>query len=336
MSTEVLIVGAGPTGLFAVFQCGMLNMRSHVVDSLPYVGGQCMALYPEKPIYDIPAFSKIDGASLIENLRTQAEPFQPVFHLDQTLHKMESMGDDGFIATTTKGTKIKARAILIAGGAGAYVPNRPALADLAFYEGKGIHYSVTSKEVFRHKKATVVGGGDSALDWAIALSDVASDVTLVHRRLGFTAAPATVTKLHELVQQNKIRLEAPAQITAVHGDEQSVRSVTIKASSIEKTVCTDHLLFFLGSVSSLGPIASWGLELEGARIKVDPGTQQTSRRGIFAIGDIVVYPNKLKLILCGFSEAAMAAHAIHGFLYPDTVLVHKHSTSIGIPAVPLT
>ena len=326
----MLIVGAGPVGLFAIFQCGMLNLRTHVVDSLPSVGGQCMALYPEKPIFDIPAFPRIDGASLINNLLAQAQPFGPVFHLGQVVQTVTPCSEGGFKIATSTGNKITARSILIAGGAGAYVPNRPPLENIRLYEGQGIHYSVTTKDDFRGQHVIVVGGGDSALDWAITLSEIATTVTLVHRRPGFTAAPATVTKLKELVKANRMTLKAPGHVTAVHGDK-NMTHVTISGPSGAEQLSASRLLFFLGSVASLGPIANWGLELEGARICVDPVTQQSSSSGIFAIGDVAVYPNKLKLILCGFSEAAMAAHAIHKFINPNTVLVHRHSTSIGVP-----
>lgn len=334
--TDVLIVGAGPVGLFAIFQCGMLNLRCHVVDSLPEVGGQCTALYPEKPIYDIPAFPKIEGAALIDKLARQAKPFQPVFHLGHTLARIEQSVEGGFIALTSQGLEIATRAIVIAGGAGAYVPNRPAVANITSYEGGSVLYAIKAKEIFRGKQVVIVGGGDSALDWALSLADIAADLVLVHRRRGFSAAPATVTRFKELVASARVRFKAPAQVTAIHGDGKLMSGVAVSSAGETEDLSADYLLCFLGSVASLGPIAAWGLDMEGGRIRVDPATQQTSTAGIYAIGDIAVYPNKLKLILCGFSEAAMAAHAIYKHLNPETLLVHRHSTTVGVPSMSLS
>lgn len=326
--TDVVIVGAGPVGLFAVFECGMMKMRCHVVDALDFVGGQCTALYPEKPIYDIPGFPLIDAADLIRNLETQAEPFKPVYHLGQQVVSF-SQDDNGITVKTSKGTEIKAKAIIIAAGCGAFGPNRPPLAGIEAYEGKSVFYMVARKEDFRGKKVAIAGGGDSAVDWALSLHDVAEKVYVIHRRDKFRAAPDSEAKLKQLAADKKIEMVVPYQLHSLDGANGQISTVNVATLEGEvKKLPTDILLPFFGLAMELGPIANWGLNLEKNHIAVDPTTMQSSNPRVFAIGDIATYKNKLKLILCGFSESAFAAHAI----YP---LVHKeayhfqYSTSIG-------
>ncbi|MEM7654184.1 MAG: NAD(P)/FAD-dependent oxidoreductase, partial [Pseudomonadota bacterium] len=321
--TDVAIIGAGPVGLFAVFECGMLKMQTHVIDALDAVGGQCKALYPEKPIYDIPGFPQIDGAALIDNLEEQAAPFSPVYHLGQTVDALTQLeGDGGWKLTTSKGTQIEARAVIIAAGAGAFGPNRPPLEGLDAFEDAGcVHYLVRRREDFRDKKIVIAGGGDSAVDWAVSLADVAASVTVVHRRAKFRAAPDTVGKMEALAASGKIDLAVPYQLSALEGEGGSLSGVVLAdLDGNTRTVEADHLLAFFGLAMNLGPIAEWGLELERSHIAVAPATSATNASGIFAIGDIATYPGKLKLILQGFSEAAMAAHAIHPLVFPGQAL----------------
>lgn len=315
-----------------MFQCGMLGLKAHVVDCLPQPGGQCMALYPEKPVYDIPAFPSISGGRLVELLLQQAAPFRPVYHLSTQVTEVDREGKL-FIVRTSGGEVVRAGAVLIAGGAGSFRPNRPPLIGIEEFEGKGIHYAVLDRTAFDGKDVVIVGGGDSAVDWAVELAGLARSVSVVHRRHKFTAAPATVEKLYDLVEHGRIRLMIPGQVARLHGRDGVLAEVSIANATSEITIAADAVLFFLGLASSLGPVGSWGLSLNGSRVVVEPTTMETSDPGVFAIGDIAVYPNKIKLILCGFSEAALAAHAIHRFLRPNTPLNHQHSTLVGIPTL---
>ncbi len=330
MIKDVAIIGAGPVGLFAVFQCGMLGMRAHVIDSLQEIGGQCTALYPEKPIYDIPALPKISGADLIENLESQAAPFAPEYHLNQqvtALHKNE----EGWVLKTSSQADITAKSIIIAGGVGVFGPNRPPLEGLEQYEGKSVFYMVRRPEEFRDKRVVIAGGGDSAVDWALALSDVAAHVSIVHRRDKFRAAPESVARLRALADERRIDLVVPAQLSSMSGENGILRSISVLQDGAECEIETDILLPFFGLASALGPIYDWGLSIDKNTITVDPSTCETNISGIFAIGDIAHYPNKLKLILTGFADAAHAAHEIYRQLHPDTPLHFVHSTDKGIP-----
>jgi len=329
--TDVAIIGGGPVGLFAVFECGMLNMRAQVIDALDVVGGQCVALYPEKPIYDIPGFPRIGAAELIERLAEQAAPFAPVYHLGQRVDGLARVGEDWQL-TTSAGALLRARAILIAAGVGAFGPNRPPLARLAEFEGKSVFYVVTKREDFRAKRVVIAGGGDSAIDWTLSLVDVATRVMVVHRRDKFRAAPENVRKVHELADAGKLDLVIPYQLDALEGASGQLDGVIIKdLDGGTKRLPADALLAFFGLAMNLGPIASWGLNLERNHVKVDPATCATSAPGIFAIGDIATYPGKLKLILSGFAEAAAAAHAIYPLAHPGEVLHFEYSTTKGVP-----
>ena len=331
--TDLCIVGAGPVGLFAVFEAGMLKMKCHVVDTLDMIGGQCAALYPEKPIYDIAAHPSITGQGLTDALAAQAEPFEPVYHLGQQVTGLVKEGE-GFQLTTSKDTVIRCKGVLIAAGAGAFGPNRPPLEGLEAYEGKSVYYMVAQREALRGKRIVIAGGGDSAVDWALSLAEIAQHIYFVHRRPKFRAAPDSVEKLHRLADAGKIELVVPYQLDSLQGEKGQLSAVGVKTlQGEERLLDADVLLPFFGLSMNLGPIADWGLNLHMNHIEVqDPTTMATNAQGIHAIGDIATYPNKLKLIACGFAEAAMACHALYKRVYPDTALHFEYSTSKGVPA----
>jgi len=329
--TDVAIVGAGPVGLFAVFECGMLKMRCHVFDALDMPGGQCTALYPEKPIYDVPGYPKIEALALVERLAEQAAPFHPVYHLGAPVTGLARV-DGGFRLTTAAGISVAARAVIVAAGVGAFGPNRPPLPGIEAYEGKSVFYLVKRREDFRGKRVVIAGGGDSAVDWAISLSEVAERVMVVHRRAKFRAAPESAARLEALAKSGSIELVIPYQLHGFEGEDGKVRRVVVadldgKTRAIE----TDCLLPFFGLSMNLGAIAEWGLNLDRNHITVEPATCATSASGIFAIGDIATYPAKLKLILSGFAEAAQAAHAIYPLVHPGEALHFEYSTTKGVP-----
>ncbi len=332
VETDVVIIGAGPAGLFAVFEAGMLKMRAHVVDTLTQVGGQCSALYPEKPIYDIPGHPAIDAQALVDKLREQAAPFAPVYHLGQQVVKVEKTASGGWQVTTSADIRISAKAILIAAGCGAFGPNRPPLAGLEHYEGKSVFYMVGNREQFKGKRIVIAGGGDSAVDWAISLSALAKHIYFIHRRPKFRAAPESVAKLDALAKEGKVEMVVPYQLDALDGADGQLSAVIVKdLEGGTRTLEADVLLPFFGLSMELGPIAEWGLGLHNSHVEVNPATLQTSQPGIFAIGDVAHYPGKLKLILCGFSEAAMACHAIYPLVHPGEALHFEYSTTKGVP-----
>lgn len=329
--TDIAIIGAGPVGLFAVFQCGMLGMRAHVIDALDMIGGQCQALYPEKPIYDIPAWPHISAEELVQQLARQAAPFAPHYHLGQQVVAVEKLPDGGFDVTTSTGTRISCKAVMIAAGAGAFGPNRPPLPDLAQYEDKSVFYYIRKREAFAGKTLVIAGGGDSAVDWAVSLSDRAKKIYVVHRRDDFRAAPDSVAKMRALAETGAIEMVIPYQLAGLEGANGQLSAVRVKTMQGEERILpADILLPFFGLAMALGPIADWGLDLHKNQIAVDPSTQQSSREGIYVIGDMAHYKGKLKLILQGFSEAAVAAHDAYRFLYPDKVLELTHSTDKGV------
>ncbi|MCX8133065.1 MAG: NAD(P)/FAD-dependent oxidoreductase [Roseococcus sp.] len=334
IETDVAIIGAGPCGLFAVFECGMLKMRCVVVDTLEEIGGQCAALYPEKPIFDIPAHPRIEGAALIRALEAQAAPFAPRTLLGQRVETLAREEDGRFLLSTSAGHGIRARAVIIAAGAGAFGPNRPPLPGLAGYEASGaVRYLVTRREEFRGKRVVIAGGGDSAVDWALSLKEVAARVTVVHRRDKFRAAPESAAQLKAAAERGEIELAIPYQLHGLEGDGARLEAVVLATLKGEtRRVEADHLLAFFGLSMELGPIAQWGLGLDRHHIAVNPATCETNIPGVHAIGDIATYPGKLKLILQGFSEAAVAAHAIHPRVFPGEALHFEYSTSKGVPA----
>ena len=331
IQTDVAIVGAGPVGMFAVFELGMLKLRAVLIDALDELGGQCAALYPEKPIYDIPAHPAIEAGELVAQLEKQIAPFAaPRLMGRRVIGLTGSQGD--FTLTTDRGDIIHARAVIVAAGAGAFGPNRPPLDGLSAFEATGaVQYYVRRREDLRGKRVVIAGGGDSAVDWALALKDIAQ-VSIIHRRSKFRAAPETAAQLDAAAARGEIEMVIPYQLHALHGAGGTLSHV--EAATLEgetRNIPADVLLAFFGLSMDLGPIASWGLELERHHVKIEPATCATSIPGIFAIGDIAHYPGKLKLILQGFSEAAMAAHAIHPIVHPDQALHFEYSTTQGVP-----
>lgn len=335
--TDVVIVGAGPVGLFTIFECGMLKLKMHVFDALDVVGGQCATLYPEKPIYDIPAHPVLLGQELVNNLKQQAEPFHPTYHMEQKVTHIEPLEDDeGHLwkITSNKGMVIHTKALIIAAGVGAFGPNRPPLNNIEAFEGTSVHYFIPSKALYNNKNVAIAGGGDSAVDWAIALSETAKSVTLIHRRSKFRAAPASLDKLQLLIDNHTIRLMAPYQLHGLSGENGKLTSVSVQhfENASVDTIQTDYLLPFFGLSMNLGPITEWGLGLTNKHINVEQGTAATNKKGIYAVGDIATYPHKLKLILTGFAEAAHAAHAIRAQIFPDKRFHFEYSTTTGMPA----
>jgi thioredoxin reductase (NADPH) len=328
---DVVIVGAGPVGLFAIFECGMLKLSCHVVDALDAVGGQCIALYPEKPIYDIPGFPSIDAAALIDRLAEQAAPFDPVYHLGQQVVRLERSGS-GFVLETSAGIRIACRAVIVAGGAGAFGPNRPPLDGLEQYENRSVFYLVKRRQDFAGRRVVVAGGGDSAVDWAVSLAEIAAHVMVVHRRDKFRAAPESIARLRKLAADGRVEMVVPYQLAGLEGVDGALTGVRVATlDGAERVLAADRLLPFFGLAMELGPIADWGLDLAGSHVAVDPATAATSVPGIFAIGDIATYPGKLKLILTGFAEAATAAHSAFAIARPGEALHFEYSTSRGVP-----
>ncbi|HPN20218.1 MAG TPA: NAD(P)/FAD-dependent oxidoreductase [Chitinophagales bacterium] len=316
IETDICIIGAGPVGLFAVFEAGLLKLRCHLVDYLPQPGGQLSEIYPKKPIYDIPGFPTINAQELVDNLLEQGKPFNPTFTLGERVEGISRLEDGSFELTTHLDTKIHAKIICIAGGLGVFEPRKPAIENLGAYEKNGVEYMVLDPEKFRNKKIVIAGGGDSALDWTLFLADVAAELTMVHRGEMFRGAPDSVDKVKELAANGKIKLELNSNITNLHGNGK-LESVTISNNDgTSKEIEADHYLALFGLSPKLGPIANWGLSIEKNAINVDTRDYSTNEKGIYAIGDINNYEGKLKLILCGFHEAAMmcqsAAELISG------------------------
>ena len=329
--TDIVIVGAGPAGLFSIFEAGMLKMKCHVIDTLETIGGQCVALYPEKPIYDIPAHPKVLASELIELLEAQAEPFHPTYHLNQQVQKIDKKDDGSFVVETSKNIKIECKAIIIAAGCGAFGPNRPPLANIEQFEGNSIFYSVRNKKEFTGKKVVIAGGGDSAVDWAISLAEITQKIYVVHRRDKFRCAPESADKMKKLEAEGKIEMVIPFQLEGLEGNDSKLSHVIVKDfdNNIKK-IEADYLLPFFGLAMELGPIANWGLNLHKNHIEVDRATMQTSQKGIYAVGDIATYSHKLKLILTGFAESASACHDIFKIAFPDQIYQFEYSTSKGI------
>ena len=329
IETGALIIGAGPVGLFSVFELGLADVKAHVIDILDKPGGQCAELYPEKPIYDIPALPVVTGQELTDRLLEQIKPFGPVFHLGQRVDTL-ARAEGGFEVETDAGTKFFAKVIVIAAGGGSFTPKRPPLAGIETYEGTSVFYAVRKVDAFRDKKVVVIGGGDSALDWMLNLQPVAKSVTLIHRRDEFRAAPDSIKKMRTLVEEGRVTFIL-GQVTKLHGERGELRALTVRGPAggreQEFEVEAERLLPFFGLTMKLGPIANWGLNLNENLIAVDTEKFETSEPGIFAIGDINTYPGKLKLILSGFHEAALMAQQAQRYVYPGKRTVFQYTTS---------
>ena len=330
IKTDILIIGAGPTGLFAVFEAGLLKLKCHLIDSLPMPGGQCAEIYPKKPIYDIPSHPEILAGDLIKNLEAQIAPFQPGYTLGEHAVSIEKTEDDQFVVTTDQGTQHQAPVVAIAGGLGTFEPRKPPLENLEFFETKGVNYIIKDPEYYRNKKIVIAGGGDSALDWTIFLEPIASSVTLVHRRNEFRGALDSVDKVQELKNAGRIHLITPAEVTALKGKDK-LEGITITREGTTEDLVCDAFIPLFGLTPKLGPIANWGLEIEKNAIKVDNSLDyQTNIPGIYAIGDVNTYPGKLKLILCGFHEATLMCQSAFKRIYPEKRNVLKYTTVSGV------
>lgn len=331
--TDICIIGAGPVGLFAVFEAGLLKMRCHLIDALPQIGGQLSEIYPQKPIYDIPGSPGVLAQDHINNLLTQIEPFHPTYSLGERVERVEKLDDGSFITTTNEGTQVASKVIVIAGGLGSFEPRKPAIENLEDFEnGKGVTYMVKDPEMFRDKNIILAGGGDSALDWTIHLAEIAKSLTLVHRNETFRGAPDSAEQVFNMANAGKINLILKSNIIKI-GGEDHLKEVTIAdVNKVETIHEADYLIPLFGLSPKLGPIADWGLNIDRSAISVDTFDYSTNVPGIFAIGDINTYPGKLKLILCGFHEAALMAQSAFKFVYPEQKLSFKYTTVNGVQA----
>ena len=332
IKTDIIIIGAGPVGLFTIFEAGLLKLRCHLIDSLPQAGGQCSEIYPKKPIYDIPGFPSILAGELIDNLMEQAAPFKPGFTLGEAAVSIDKISENEFIVTTDKGTKHSAPVVMIAGGLGVFEPRKPPIQNLTDYEDKGVEYIIKDPNFYRGKRCVIAGGGDSALDWAIFLAknNIASEVSLVHRRSSFRGHLDSVQQIMDLADEGRVNLITEAEVVGIDGNGK-VENVIIKhntAGEFKKE--TDHFIPLFGLKPSLGPIADWGLEIDKNAIKVDTKDYSTNIPGIYAIGDVNTYENKLKLILCGFHEGTLAVQSAFSRIHPEKKNVLKYTTVNGV------
>lgn len=332
ITTDIAVIGAGPVALFAIFEAGLLKMRCHLIDYLPQAGGQLSEIYPKKPIYDIPGYPTVLAQELVDNLLKQAEPFKPTFTFGERVEKLDKIADRDFILTTNMGTKISARAVIIAGGLGCFEPRKPEAENLAAFEnGKGISYMVLDPEAYRGKKVVLAGGGDSALDWTIFLANIAKEVTLVHRSEAFRGAPDSVNKVLKLAEEKKINLFLNTNLSHVEGSDVLKAVGLVNTKTNEKQIIeADNLIPLFGLSPKLGPMEHWGLEIEKNAIIVNTEDYRTNIEGVWAIGDINTYKNKLKLILCGFHEAALVSHSAYKYLNPGVKYTMKYTTVNGV------
>lgn len=332
IETDIIIIGAGPVGLFTVFEAGLLKLRCHLIDSLPQPGGQCSEIYPKKPIYDIPGFPSVLAGDLIANLMEQIAPFKPGFTLGEAASTIEKQEDGSFLVTTVKGTRHKAPVVMIAGGLGVFEPRKPPIDSIGLFEEKGVDYIIKDPEVFRGKKCVIAGGGDSALDWSIYLAEnnIASEVTLVHRSASFRGHLDSVQKVIDMADSGKISLITEAEVTDLKGGSSLEEVIISHSKNGEIITKADHFIPLFGLKPSLGPIADWGLEIEKSAIKVDTLDYSTNIPGIYAIGDVNTYENKLKLILCGFHEGTLAVQSAFARIHPDKKNILKYTTVNGV------
>jgi thioredoxin reductase (NADPH) len=328
--TDLCIVGAGPVGLFAVFEAGLLKMRCHLVDALPQIGGQLSEIYPHKPIYDIPGYPEIKAQELVDRLMEQIKPFDPGFTLGERVEKLDRDENGTFKISTSDQTEIHCKAVVIAGGLGCFEPRKPEIENLEIFEGKGVSYMVKDPEVYRDKKIVLAGGGDSALDWTIFLANIAKEVTLVHRGDTFRGAPDSAEKVFKLAEMGKINLILSSHLTKINGNGHLKEVSLLNKAKEESTLETDYLIPLFGLSPKLGPIANWGLNIEKSAISVNTEDYSTNVEGIYAIGDINTYPGKLKLILSGFHEAALMCQSAFKHVYPDQKLSFKYTTVYGV------
>lgn len=332
IETDIIIIGAGPVGIFTVFEAGLLKLKCHLIDSLPQPGGQLTEIYPKKPIFDIPGYPTVDAGELVDKLMEQSAPFKPGFTLGESAVVIEDTEDDQFIVTTNKGTKHKAPIVMIAGGLGVFEPRKPPVEKLEDFEENGVEYIIKEPKFYQDKKVVVAGGGDSALDWSIYLveQNIASELSLVHRRSSFRGHLDSVQKVMDLADAGKINLITEAEVVGLNGNGK-LNSVNIKhKDGSEITKDADHFVPLFGLKPTLGPIATWGLEIEKNAIKVDTRDYSTNRPGIYAIGDVNTYEGKLKLILCGFHEGTIAVQSAFARIYPDKKNVLKYTTVNGV------
>ncbi|MFB9845290.1 NAD(P)/FAD-dependent oxidoreductase [Mucilaginibacter ginsenosidivorans] len=332
ITTDICIIGAGPVGLFAVFEAGLLKMRCHLVDVLPQVGGQLSEIYPQKPIYDIPGFPTVNAQELVDNLMEQIAPFHPTFSLGERVEQLHQLDDDSFIIQTNEGTEVNCKAVVIAGGLGCFEPRKPAIDRLEEFEGKGVAYMIRNPEAYRNKRVVLSGGGDSALDWTIFLANIASEVTLVHRGDTFRGAPDSADKVFDLAASGHINLVLQSHITGINGNGHLQEINIIDHDKNKASIEADHLIPLYGLTPKLGPIADWGLNIDKSAIEVNTFDYSTNVPGIYAIGDINTYPGKLKLILCGFHEAALMVQSAFKHVYPEQKLSFKYTTVYGVTA----
>jgi thioredoxin reductase (NADPH) len=331
ITTDICIIGAGPVGLFAVFEAGLLKMRCHLIDALPQVGGQLSEIYPQKPIYDIPGFPEVKAQELVDNLMKQIETFKPTFSLGERVEVLDRQADGSFILQTNEGTRVHCQVVVIAGGLGCFEPRKPEIEGLERFEGKGVGYMVKNPELLRDRRVVLAGGGDSALDWTLYLANVAKEVTLVHRGDSFRGAPDSAEKVVELAQQGKINLILNSTISTLSGNGHLKEVTVVGKDRSQRTLPADHLIALFGLTPKLGPIADWNLALDKSAISVNTLDYSTSVERVYAIGDINTYPGKLKLILCGFHEAALMCQSAFRYVYPNQKLSFKYTTVNGVP-----
>jgi thioredoxin reductase (NADPH) len=332
--TDIAIIGAGPAGLFAVFEAGLLKMKCHLLDALPQVGGQLSEIYPQKPIYDIPGYPVVKAQELTDRLMEQIAPFHPGFTLGERVERLERSADEGWTIITNEQTSVSCKVVVIAGGLGCFEPRKPEIADLALFEGKGVNYMIKNPEALRGRHVVISGGGDSALDWTVFLAGIAKEITLVHRGTTFRGAPEMGERVMQLARTGQIRLLLQSRVTLVSGDGHLQEVEVTDGNGQRQQFRADHLIPLFGLSPKLGPIADWGLLLDQSAIVVNRDDFSTDIKGIYAIGDINTYPGKLKLILCGFHEAALMAQSAFKHIYPQQKLTFKYTTVYGVPTLP--